>query len=68
MRLDRFPTSEPTYLNALEFVVLSRVGGVPVREERPESSPGRPKDPPGPRRRPLLLREENIDVGPRVTF
>ena len=56
-----------TYLKALEFEVVSRVGGVPVREEAPESSPGRPREPPGPRRRPLLLREENIDVGPRVT-
>lgn len=57
-----------TYLNAFELDVVSRVGGVPVREEAPESSPGRPRDPPGPRRRPLLLRDENIEVGPSVTF
>jgi hypothetical protein len=52
----------------LEREVFSRVGGVPVREEAPESSPGRPREPPGPMRLPLLLREENIEVGPRVTF
>jgi hypothetical protein len=57
-----------TYPNVLEREVFSRVGGVPVREEAPESSPGRPREPPGPMRLPLLLREENIEVGPRVTF
>jgi hypothetical protein len=57
-----------TYPNVFERDVFSRVGGVPVREEAPESSPGRPREPPGPIRLPLLLREENIEVGPRVTF
>lgn len=55
------------YLKALRWEVFW-VGGVPVLDEAPESSPGRPRAPPGPRRRPLLLREENIEVGPRVTF
>lgn len=57
-----------THLNALECEVFSRVGGVPVREEAPESSPARPSEPPGPRRRPLLLRDENIEVGPSMTL
>ena len=56
-----------THLNAL--VLLSFTGGVPVREEAPESSGPRLSEPPGPRRRPLLLREPNImEVGPSVTF
>jgi len=38
-------------------------GGVPVRDDAPESSPVRDRDPPGPILRPLLLRDENIDVG-----
>ncbi len=43
----------------------SRVSGVPVRDEAPESSPPpRLKAPPGANRRPLLLRELNIEVGP----
>ena len=62
-----FKRSE-TYLKAFECEVLSLLGGVPVLEEAPESSPGRPREPPGPMRLPLLLREENIEVGPRVTF
>lgn len=44
------------------------MGGVPVREEAPESSAPRVSAPPGPSLRPLLLRELNIDVGPRVTL
>lgn len=32
-----------TYLNALEWEVFSRVGGVPVREEVAESSPRGPR-------------------------
>lgn len=51
-----------TYLKALVCCV---VGGVPVRDEAPESSPGRPREPPGPSLRPLLLRELNMEVGPR---
>lgn len=51
-----------TYPNA--FVWATAVGGVPVREDAPDSSPGRPKPPPGTRRRPLLLRELNMEVGP----
>jgi len=39
-------------------------GGVPVLEEAPESSPVLLNEPPGPILRPLLLRDENIDVGP----
>lgn len=52
------------YANALVDVW---VGGVPVLEEAPESKPSPPRDsePPGPSLRPLLLRELNIDVGPR---
>lgn len=57
-----------TYLNAFECDTESRVGGVPVRDDAAESSPVRLSEPPGPNRRPLLLREANIDVGPRVTF
>lgn len=53
-----------TYLKAF----VEATGGVPVREDAPESSPGRPKPPPGARRRPLLLRELNIDVGPNDAF
>lgn len=56
-----------TNLNAFEDE-FSLTGGVPVRDDAPESSPGLPSAPPGPMRRPLLLREENIEVGPRVTF
>lgn len=52
------------YLKALELVGP----GVPARDELLESSPGRPRAPPGPNRRPLLLREDSIDAGPRVTF
>jgi len=40
-------------------------GGVPVLDEAPESSPPLLNEPPGPIFRPLLLREENIDVGPK---
>lgn len=57
-----------TYLKVLEWDELSLLMGVPLRDEAPESSPGRPREPPGPRRLPLLLREENIEVGPRVTL
>ena len=54
-----------TYPNA--FVCAT--GGVPVREEAPDSSPARPNAPPGPpMRRPLLLRELNIEVGPNEGF
>lgn len=52
------------YLNALELVGP----GVPAREELLESSPERPRAPPGPKRLPLLLREESMDAGPSVTF
>jgi hypothetical protein len=40
-------------------------GGVPVLDDAPESSPVLLDEPPGPIFRPLLLREENIDVGPK---
>ena len=45
------------------------VGGVPVRDDAPESSPPRASALPGPPRGflPLLLRELNIDVGPSDT-
>src|SRR5688500_10106734 len=58
------------YLNAFEWGAESRVGGVPVLDEAPESSPARPREPPGPvpNLRPLLLRDANMDVGPSVTF
>lgn len=39
-------------------------GGVPVLDEAPESSPPLLNEPPGPIFRPLLLRDENMDVGP----
>ncbi len=54
-----------TYLNAFAWDAFSFsfCGGVPVLEEAPESSPVRDNEPPGPNLRPLLLRDENIDVG-----
>jgi hypothetical protein len=58
------PDSRDTYANAFVWAIDSRVGGVPVREDAPESSPARPKKV----RLPLLLRELNIDVGPKDTF
>lgn len=56
---------EETYANALADACGP---GVPVREEEPESSAPRVSEPPGPIRRPLLLRELNIEVGPKVTL
>lgn len=56
----------PRRLNALIVATGSFsfcCGGVPVREEAPESSPVLDNDPPGPILRPLLLLDENIDVG-----
>jgi hypothetical protein len=57
-----------TYLNAFAEVADSFsfcCGGVPVLDEAPESSPVLLNEPPGPILRPLLLRDENIDVGPK---
>lgn len=56
----------PRRLNALMVATGSFsfcCGGVPVRDEAPESSPVLDNDPPGPILRPLLLLDENIDVG-----
>ena len=54
-----------TYPNAFAD---SRVGGVPVLDDMPELSPERPSGPPGPPgRRPLLLRDASIELGPSVT-
>lgn len=56
----------PRRLNALIVATGSFsfcCGGVPVRDEAPESSPVLDSDPPGPILRPLLLLDENIDVG-----
>lgn len=62
----RIANVEYTYLNAFaevaDFLSLS-CGGVPVLDEAPESSPVLLKEPPRPVFRPLLLLEENIDVG-----
>jgi hypothetical protein len=58
-----------SYLYAFAEVVDSFSfcwGGVPVLDDAPESSPVLDNDPPGPIFRPLLLREENIDVGPNA--
>ena len=54
------------YLNAFECETESLVGGVPVLDEGPESSPGRLNELAGPIFLPLLLRDANIDVGPRL--
>ena len=57
-----------TYLNAFAEVADSFsfcCGGVPVRDEAPESSPVLLNEPPGPILRPLLLLDENMDVGPK---
>lgn len=58
-------SSKDTYANAFTDACGP---GVPVREEPPESSAPRVSEPPGPILRPLLLRELNIDVGPKVTL
>lgn len=54
-------------LNA--FADSPLVGGVPVLEDAPESSPARAKAPLAPSlARPLLLRLANMELGPKVAF